>query len=531
MSALTGALLHYTQLQAEAVYALVLLSDLFTVDQFAWMHSTFRRMYSALCADATDCVLMSNLVFGLLKSAAVLDIGAVPAGASPEAAARAAADVAFLHDVVKYAFGARNGGGSSGNSSSSDSGSGTPLKTWSTSLVVAGVVGVSYLITSRAAPRVLTPDFVLAVARFLLAELGGAGAGAGAADERTLLHVMSCAFALVTAFPRDCESCGFTRALFNTLTARVNQRDCSIVTAQAVYRGLGALLTSQSLAPELRADVDAFALRKLQHPTHAFNSAKSFFALGLLLSSMYSGPAPERLSGGATTATGTSAASSSSFAASAATSDSSVVGGAPEMSQLERVQTLFTNLRRGMFSQHTPALVELMALLIVDTFRPDQALSFVLGEFAKHRSNHETVAFIMNRVFELLPDKTLLTTWVAICAASFLQRKTKALWSLTCVLLACAPAPLLHGLFPLVAASARDDPDLFVLACAEFCCDPRVADQACRDMLAAVQAHATPHPQQPGSPAILAACAKIAALVPALTARRAQALKDFHHSS
>lgn len=519
--ALTGLLLHYTQLQAEAVYALVMLSDLFTADQFAWMHSTFRRMYAALAADATDCVLMSNLVFGLLKSAAVLDTSA----ATPE-------DVAFLQDVVRYAFGAssihgNNGSnGSSGSSGGSNSGSNNGPRQRSPSLVVAGAAGLGYLVASRAGARVLTGDFVRTVARLLLAELARA-----AVDERTLLHVAACAVALVTACPRECESCGFARALFNALTARANQRDCSLVTAQAVYRGLGALLTSQSLAPDLRADVDAFALRKLQHPTHAFNSAKSFFALGLLLSSMYSGPCPEFADGptGGASPSGSAKSSggSSGSSASGASQQQQQPGGAQEMSQLERVQTLFTNLRRGMFSQHTPALVEIMALLVVDTFQPDQALSFVLGEFAKHRSNHETVAFILNRVFELMPDKPRLASWVAVCAASFLQRRTKALWSLTCVLLARAPAPLLHGLFPLVAAAARDDPDLFVLAAAEFLCDPLVPDQACRDLLAALRAHAAPQAHaQPASPAILDACSRVVALIPQITVRRAQALKN-----
>jgi len=164
---------------------------------------------------------------------------------------------------------------------------------------------------------------------------------------------------------------------------------------------------------------------------------------------------------------------------------------AAEMSQLERIQTLFTSLRRGMFSQHTPALIEIMSLLVVDTFKPDQALSFILGEFAKHRSNHEAVAFIMNRVFELMQDKQLLVTWVSICSSSFLQRKTKALWSLTCVLLACSTSPLLHGLFPLIATNAKEDVDLFVLAVSEFLCDPHVPEQACKDLLTAINSHSS----------------------------------------
>jgi len=300
------------------------------------------------------------------------------------------------------------------------------------------------------------------------------------------------------------------------LMNRVNQRDCSIVTAQAAYKGMSSLLSSQSLTPELRSELESFALRKLQHPTHAFNSVKSFFALGLLLSSMYCGPSP--------------VFSNDAQAVQAISPDAE--NGAAEMSQLERIQTLFTSLRRGMFSQHTPALIEIMALLVVDTFKPDQALSFILGEFAKHRSNHKAVAFIMNRVFELLPDKQLLVNWVSICASSFLQRKTKALWSLTCVLLACSSSPLLHGLFPLIASTAKEDVDLFVLACSEFLCDPQVPEQSWKDMLAAITSHSTSSSTAANTASsgidaatMTAACDKVIALVPQLKEIRASRLK------
>jgi len=302
---------------------------------------------------------------------------------------------------------------------------------------------------------------------------------------------------------------------------RVNQRDCSIVTAQAAFKGMSGLLSSQSLTPELRSDLEAFALRKLQHPTHAYNSVKSFFALVLLLSSMYSNPSSEF-----------------SNDPQAGPVRPTAEG---EMSQLERIQTLFTSLRRGMFSQHTPALIEIMALLVVDVFKPDQALSFILGEFAKHRSNHKAVAFIMNRVFELMKDKELLVTWVSICSSSFLQRKTKALWSLTCVLLACSSSPLLHGLFPLVASTAKEDVDLFVLVCSEFLCDPHIPEQACKDLLTAINAHsssATGSSTSSGSSAaasassggtdaavMTAACDKVIALVPQLKEIRASRLQ------
>jgi len=353
----------------------------------------------------------------------------------------------------------------------------------------------------------------LTLARFLLAELNNASISA--TSERTMLYLMSCSFALVSSFPRECESINFTRALLTTLMARVNERDCSIVTAQAAYKGMSDLLTSQALSPQLRTDLEGFALRKLQHPTHAFNSVKSFFALGLLLSSMYCGP-------------------SSVVSSESSKSAQPTVQETAEMSQLERVQTLFTNLRRGMFSQHTPALIEIMALLVVDAFKPDQALSFILGEFAKHRSNHKTVAFIMNRVFELMQDKKLLVSWVAMCSSSFLQRKGKALWSLTCVLLACSHSPMLHGLFPLIVSSSQEDPDLFVLACSEFLCDPFVPDQACNDLLNAIKTHSSSSPvcakaAEEGNAeakSLVSTCDKICALAPQLKEIRASRQKQ-----
>jgi len=484
VSAMTASLLSFTQLQAEAVYALVMLSDLFVRDQFEWMYRTFKRMFNAISADSTDFVLMSNLVFGLLKCAAVLDMGNVPAGATPEVAARCAAEEKFLQDVVKYAFEPHHS------------------STRNTSILVAGVVGVTYLISCKTV-HILTQPFIVTLARLLLIELSSASTYT--ISERTLLHLMSCSFALVTAFPKECESISFTRALLSSLMNRVNERDCSIVTAQAAYKCMSNLLTSQALTPVLRSELESFALRKLQHPTHAFNSVKSFFALGLLLSSMYCGP-------------------SSVFSTDMTQSPVQEYATA-EMSQLERVQTLFTNLRRGMFSQHTPALIEIMALLVVDAFKPDQALSFILGEFAKHRANHKTVAFIMNRVFELMQDKKLLVSWVAICSSSFLQRKTKSLWSLACVLLACSQSPMLHGLFPLVVSNTQEDPDLFVLACSEFLCDPFVPEQACSDLLNAIKSHSSTSPaavkaasEEGGSDAktLLSTCDKICALAPQL---------------
>jgi hypothetical protein len=261
--------------------------------------------------------------------------------------------------------------------------------------------------------------------------------------------LLSSGFGIVEAFPAESDASGFSKKLLLAVVERANQRDCSVVVSQAVFRGLGMLLTSRSLSPQLTEQVEEFSLRKLQHPTHSSNSIRSFLALGLLLSCMYNGggSAPDK-------------------PLDSAVFDDS--GSMANMSRMERVQTLFANMRKGMFSQHAGPLTDIMARLIVDVFKADQALSFILGEFAKHRSSQEMVAQVLFKVFQLIGPGRLVCNWVSVCIPSFLQRQTKAIWTTTCVFLAASPSPLLRGLFADVSASARDDNDLFLLAAAEF---------------------------------------------------------------
>eukprot|EP00727_Mastigamoeba_balamuthi_P005303 m51a1_g14771 putative huntingtin family protein (2710) ;mRNA; f:384356-404104 len=424
-------------LEAEAVYALVALSDLLGREQHERMLPALLRVAAQMVElqRPADPVLASNVVLALLKFMAVatpVDL-ASPGGPRTKQVA----------DIVRWAL--------------------EPGQ--HPSVQLAALAGMRYVAETHAPAPLLEPVLM----KFVLAELPSSAAR----GERMQLALLEAAFSIAcdakrsgpgpngggssssSATAADAQLLAFTRRALGAVLELAMQRDCSVAVARAVFAGLGRMMASGALTAEQCRAVEELALRRLQSPTHACNSTRSFLALGLLINCMYA--SDERR-----------ARDREVLAHTPGMQDQLM---ADDMDNVERVKALFSNIRKGMFANQAPSLLTVVARLLVDLFNADQVLSLVMSEMAKSKEdNREYIAYVLYKVVQRLgPGARLVCEWVAICAANFLQQpRDFAVWSLTVVFLAASPSPLLNSMFPDVAFEKTVDDETFLLAAAEF---------------------------------------------------------------
>lgn len=238
-----------TQLQLEAVYSLVLLSDFLGNEKIAWLQDVFAHffyVYAPTCATA-DPVFMSNLAYGILKSVAICG------DPSPGA-------IKLVTDVVKYA-----------------------LESADATISTGALAGMRAIAAANEPKLLLPPQLIGMATKHILAELGRRPY-----SEQTVLHLLASGFSLVRAFPSETEMSGFFDGLMRSIRALVTTQDCHAAVVSAVFHGLCTLIMESSLPPRAQVSLESFSLKILRElPAHATNSQKGLCAFGLLLTSLY----------------------------------------------------------------------------------------------------------------------------------------------------------------------------------------------------------------------------------------------------
>ena len=366
----------FTQLQLEAVYSLVLLSDLLSDDHIAWMQDLFARFFGALAAPSTpDPVLMGNLAYGVLKCVAMT-------GASTPAAAKL---VAY---VVKYSLEAENAAISIG--------------------ALAGMRLLLLLLLHHAdagTPKLLLlpPHLVGLATRHILAELGRPSP----CSEQSVLHLLASGFSLIRAFPSETELSGFSDGLVKAVCALVAVEDCSPVVSCAAYLGLSTLLAEASLPARTQGSLEAFALKALRAlPPHAASSERGLTLLGILLSAVYHSPAARP---------------------------------AAELDKAIRALFGLAR-KGFFACRCVEAFVEGVARIVMDRLAPEVAVSLAVSELSKAKTSAWVTGLVVGRVFSLVEDRGVLATVTAASLRGILTCEAPyKVWMATCLLLAALP--------------------------------------------------------------------------------------------
>ena len=237
-----------TQLQIEAIYALVLLSDLLGREKAAWLLDLLARLFAIFLpiGTAADAVLMGNLVYGVLRCVAVT-------GDSSPATSK------LVADVVKYA-----------------------LESASPTITASALAGLRAL-ADAGDPKLLPPYLIGLATKHILAELPRRPS-----SERAVLHLLSSGFSLVRAFPSETEMSGFFDGLVRCVRGLFATQECSPAVNSAVFHGFCTLIVESALPPRAQLSLESFALKTLRAlPSHATNSQRGLVMFGILLVSLY----------------------------------------------------------------------------------------------------------------------------------------------------------------------------------------------------------------------------------------------------
>ena len=215
---------------------------------------------------------------------------------------------------------------------------------------------------------------------------------------------------------------------------------------------------------------------------------------------------------------------------------------APQALGMERIQTLYAAVRKGVLARHATLLVDILARVTVDVLPSSQSISFAVSEFIKKfgdsyvdsasaasvsavlssslsssssslvdsapappsltsspvpasssssssysdemgTSDASTMGLVMAKVFALVEDKPLVYEYVTTCLRSTLLAEGHGLWLSSCLLFAASPSPLLNGLFHNIVYTPKEDAGLFVLAATEFAAIPEMTPTARKELV------------------------------------------------
>lgn len=237
-----------TQLQIDAIYSLVLLSDLLGKEKTAWLQDLLARLFAIFLPIGTvaDSVLMGNLVYGVLKCVAVTGDSAP-------------ATVKLVTDVVKYA-----------------------LESGNPTISVSALAGLR-AIADAGDPKLLPPYLIGLATKHILAELSRRPY-----SERSVLHLLSSGFSLVRSFPSETEMSGFFDGLLRCVRGLFATQESTPAINSAVFHGFCTLIEESSLPSRAQLSLESFALKTLRElPSHATNSQRGLVMFGILLTSLY----------------------------------------------------------------------------------------------------------------------------------------------------------------------------------------------------------------------------------------------------
>jgi len=176
------------------------------------------------------------------------------------------------------------------------------------------------------------------------------------------------------------------------------------------------------------------------------------FALGLMLTCMYTGDKSER------------------------TANVLLESGTVQMDNIERVKILFAKLHSG-FVVEAEVVAKLIPRLLVDFFAQEQAMSLILGEFVR-TSQQQRPELVANILFDVIEEYRCDTEkwdvvihWISLCLKNFIQMEpiVYSLWAMSCLFICVSDNLVLRKLYPEIANdSSRVDEDLFLAAAVEF---------------------------------------------------------------
>lgn len=242
--------------------------------------------------------------------------------------------------------------------------------------------------------------------------------------EGHLMVLWSLSVKIITDHSQNLKDQGFTLNILELITRIMVHPTVSTALFHSICLGLELLVLNFSLsAQEKTAVINSASSRFIRSDQN-----KSVIALSLLLSCMYTGEEADVASGLA---------------------QPSFNPMETAIQAREQVNNLMERLRHGPEVNIT-FIVDILPKIIIDFLPPMEVLQTVVTDFVSpHQSRPRFSASIMAETFALLISnghKGILTEWVLLSLESFVQQEpeAKAVWSLTCLLLAASSSDHHH---------------------------------------------------------------------------------------
>jgi hypothetical protein len=402
----------YPSLLVDAAKSILLISDVFTIEaQYTWALNAFVEIYKETGCD--DPVTFRHVVTGAAK---MLALAPGTAGGNLAELVTKMVVEGLTHRFV--------------------------------SVRVATLHGCIYLADAKVhvVLRAVLPELTELVLRNIV--------NIDQVQTRVVTPCFAVAIMLVEQFPAEMEALEFVDTVVKVGVAAVGSPATPDAIYHAVVQGLDRLLPSFTLNQKLRARIESVAHQATKAAPALVNSTvgglqRFSAALGLILTSMYTGPDGDRAGGMILKQGGTSSDAIESVSASCMSQVSAIfhrasVGGACEARVLQYI------------------LPELLS----DFMDPRQVMNIVIEEFTKlctsEGASIELIARVVHHsfaIFQMQGQQGIAKEWAILASSNFLrvQPRRRAVATLACLFISVSQELAIRSLLATVIHHASKD--------------------------------------------------------------------------